>query len=156
MPDFSQMMKVPAGKAVAPPALHPGNYPGVISGGPEYREAPPDADYSMIVRLQIKLTGWPEDLDPGYRSFVNGDGKTVAIDPSKVRLRRDIFWNERGMVTADKLIRSCGIEPDGQKGYDEYLPQLLGQHVVVAVGQYLNSRTNEILNQVNDLTGVAS
>lgn len=155
MPDFTHLLKVPAGKAVSPPALHPGNYPGVISGGPEYREPPPGADYEMVIRFQIKLTGWPDDLDDSHRSYINGQGQQVAIDLSKVRLRRDFFYGDRGLVHLDKLIRSCGIEPDGSKTYDEYLPQLIGQHVVVAVGQYMNNRSNEIGNQVNDLVGTA-
>ena len=62
MPDFSKLLKAPAGVAKRAPALMPADYPGVIKSH-ELVGAPEGKDYKSIVRFHLGLTGWPDEVD---------------------------------------------------------------------------------------------
>lgn len=149
MPDFSTLLKKPAGQAKRPQVLAPGNYPGVIKGF-ELKEAPPGKDYSMIVRFHIGLTDWPDNLSEEDKMQPTDGGTATTIDLSKRQLRRDFYDN--GLYRLDDFIRSCGVESNG-RSYEEVLPELRGAAVVVEVQQYMNQSTNELGNQIGNMTG---
>lgn len=149
MPDFSSLLQAPAGQAPRPVTLTPGNYAGVIKSF-ELKEAPPGKDYTKIVRIHIGVTGWPDNVADEDKQQKQVDGSFRPIDLSKRQLRRDYYDN--GLYRLDDLIRSCGIESNGRT-YEEILPELKGAAVVAEVQQYMNQSTNELGNQIGNLTG---
>src|SRR5271167_3336058 len=145
MPDFSKLLKKPAGEAKEPKVLVPGDYAGIIKGW-EMKEAPQGKDYSALIRFSIGLLGWPESVD----SVDTLDNDGTAIDLSKRQLRRDFYDN--ALFRLDEFIRSTGIDPAGSS-YEEVLPQLIGKTVLVEVQQYMNHTTNKFGNQIGKLVG---
>lgn len=149
MPDFSALMKRPAGQAKPPKVLAAGNYSGVIKGF-EILPAPAGKDYSTIIRFPVGLLDWPETATDEDKTQDSGDGVQKPIDLSKRQLRRDFY--DSSLHRLDEFIRSCNIEPAG-RSYEEVLPELTGCQVTAEVQQYLNQRTNELGNQIGNLTG---
>lgn len=150
MVDFSNLLGGKVGESVKPKALPPGLYPGVIKGW-EPVEAPPGKDYRTIVRISLGLTAWPDDVEDQDKSQVVKVGEPPQpIDLSKRTLRRDYY--DHRMFDLDNLMAECGLEVAGLS-YKESLPMLIGCPVLVEVAQYVNSRSNEIGNQVNNLRG---
>lgn len=149
MPDFSSLLKKPAGQAKKPKELPIGHYQGIVKGH-SLEQAPPGKDYSAIVRIQIGLTGWPDSVAESDKVQDMGGGETRPIDLSKRQLRKDFYDNS--LYRLDDFIRSCGIEPNG-RSYEEVLPELTGAQVVAEVGQYLNQTTSEIGNQIVTVVG---
>lgn len=149
MPDFSSLLKRPAGQAPKPKPLAYGNYAGIIKGH-SLEAAPEGKEYTQIVRFQLGLLDWPEGMAEEDRVQDNGDGTTRPIALDKRQLRRDFYDN--GLHRLDDFIKSCGIDMTG-KTYEEVLPELTGTHVTIEVQQYLNQRTGDLGNQVGNLTG---
>lgn len=147
MPDFSKLLKRPAGEAKEPKALPPGDYTGIIKNW-EMKEAPQGKDYESLVRFSIGLVAWPDSMDESDKLDESGE---AAMDLGKRQLRRDFYDN--ALYRLDELIRSCGVDPAGQT-YEETLPQLIGRTVLVEVQQYMNQQTNKIGNQVGKLVGL--
>lgn len=142
MPDFSTLLKKPAGEAKKPPALPAADYPGVVKSF-EYGDN--NKNKTPYVRFSIGLTGLAEGVDPS---------ELEGVDLSKRALRRDYYLTDDALWRLDEFIRSCGVEPSG-KSYEEIIPALVGAQVMVEVQQYLNQTNNEIGNQVGKLLGVA-
>ena len=140
MVDFSSLLKKPAYEAKKPEALPVSpNYPGVIKSyelleGQNEKKLP-------FVRFMVGLTGWADDIDQTDR----------VGDPSKRTLRRDYYLTDEALYRLDLFLKSLGLA-SGQT-YDELLPQVVGARVIVSVKQYMNQRTNEIGNEVAELTG---
>ncbi len=158
MPDFSKLLKKTAGVAKRPTALPPATadwYPGIVKGyelvpAAENRVPPPE--YETIIRIHLGLTDWPETgVDESDKQEEVEEGVFRPIDLSKRQLRRDFYDNS--LHRLDDFIRSCAID-FGDRQYDEVLPEVVGQSVLVEVQQYLNQRTNEIQNQVGGLKGL--
>lgn len=143
MVDFSQLLRKPAGMGKPPKALPLGDYPGVVRN---WEVGDSNRNRTPYVRLQLVLTGWPDEVSPEDR----GD-----IDVSRRALRKDFYLTEESTWRLDKFIRSCGIESDGQT-YEEVVPQLIGQPVLVQVVHYDNKQTNEVGNGVGEVTGLNS
>jgi hypothetical protein len=141
MPDFSSLLKAHSGSVKKPPALPPGDYPAVITGW-QCVEAPKGKEYTIIVRINIRLTGWPDSVGEEDRQV---DGQ--PIDVAKKAMRRD-YYNHR-LFDIDALLDSCGISVDGT-AYEELFPQLIGCPVTAEVAQYV-SQKGEPGNQVNNL-----
>lgn len=150
-PNFSHLLKRPAGQAKKPEALPVGDYPGIIKG---FEIGDQNKNKTVYARFQLGLTAWPDSVDETERSKTGADGKTEAIDLSKRQLRRDFFLTDDALWRLDEFLRSCGIEPEGRT-YEECLPEAVGQQVTVEVQQYLNEKNNEIGNQVGKVTGAA-
>lgn len=146
MVDFSSLLNAKAGEALKPKALPPGLYPGVIKAR-QLLEAPAGKEYTIIIRFDLGLTGWPDEIEESERLQETKPGEFAPIDLSKKRLRRD-YYNHR-LFDLDDLIKALGVDPAGRT-YDELLPELVGQPVLVEVAQYL-SRDGELQNQVNNL-----
>lgn len=149
MPDFSSLLKAPAGEAKKPKVLVIGNYPGIVKSF-ELMQAPQGKDYSMIVRVHVGLTGWCDNASEEDKQQEIRPGEFRPIDLSKRQLRKDFYDNS--LYRLDDLIKSCGITPDG-KTYEETLPQLVGAQLVVEVEQYLNQNTNDLGNQIKNIVG---
>lgn len=149
MPDFSSLLKAPAGEAKKPKPLVIGNYPGIVKSY-EMVQAPAGKDYSMIVRIHVGLTGWCDNAGDEDKTQEGRSGEFKPIDISKRQLRKDFYDNS--LYRLDDLITSCGINPNG-KTYEETLPQLIGAQLVVEVDQYLNQQTNDLGNQIKNITG---
>ena len=145
MADFSSLLNAASGTAVKPKALVPGFYRGVVKGWAPI-EAPKDKEYKTIIRFILGLTAWPEDAEPEDK--IEADGKPVAL--AAKQLRRD-FYDHR-LFDLDEFLRSVGVEPDGSS-YATLLPRTIGAAVTVEVSQYINQKSGEIGNQVNNVKG---
>lgn len=143
MPNFSKILKAPAGQAKPPKPLVPGDYPGIIKSF-ETKEAPAGKDYSELVRFNLGVLDWPEGTDES--DTLDNDGK--PIDLSKRQLRRDFYDN--AMYRLDEFLASLQIDMDG-KTYEEALPLTIGKQVTMEVQQYMNQNNNTFGNQVGKL-----
>ena len=153
MPDFSTLLKKPAGEAKKPPTLPAFDYYGIIKS---YEVGDNNRNKTPYVRLQIALTQWPDNM-PDDWSVSDAEGKMITytkadVDLSKRQMRRDFYLTEDALWRLDEFIRSCGIDPRG-RDYEEIIPELVGQPITVEVQQYLNQNTNEIGNQVGKTVG---
>lgn len=142
MPDFSSLLRKPAGEAKKPEALPAGDYPGVIKS---FELGDQNKNHTPYVRFPLGLTAWPDSVDESDR----GD-----TDLSKRSLRRDMYLTEDALWRLDELIKGLGIDMTG-RSYEEVLPELVGQQVLVEVQQYMNQTNNEIGNQVGALKPLA-
>lgn len=149
MPDFSHLLRRPAGKAVRPKALPMELYPGIIKGF-EYGDS--NRNKTPYVRFHLGLVGWPDSIPDSSRSQPNGDGTPEPIDLSKRRFRTDLYTTDDALWRLDEFLRSCGVDLDG-RSYEELIPTVVGCNVTVEVQQYLNQTTNEIGNQVGRVFG---
>lgn len=140
MADFSSLLRKPAGMAKKPEALPKGDYQGVIKS---FELGDANKNRTPYVRFHLGLVAFPDTLD---------HDATQGIDLSKRQLRRDFFLTDDAMWRLDALIRSVGIEPN-ERPYEEILPEMVGQQVLVGVDQYLNPANSEVGNQVGSLTG---
>jgi len=144
MPDFSSLLRKPAGEAKKPQALPPGDYTGVIKS---FELGDQNKNKTPYVRFHLGLNGWPESIPDEDKL---SDGK--AIDLNKRQLRRDYFFTEDALWRLDELLHSIGIDAKGRT-YEECLPDALNAQVLVEVQQYMNQQNNEIGNQVGKLIG---
>jgi hypothetical protein len=141
MPDFSQLLRKPAGEAKRPPPLPIGDYPAVIKSqevGDNNRNKTP------YVRLALVLTDWPENVAEYDRP--------EGVDLNKRQLRKDFYLTEDSLWRLDEFIRSCDIDPNGRP-YEEILPELIGKPVTVEVLHYINQQTSEIGNNTGAVVG---
>jgi hypothetical protein len=141
-PNFSHLLKRPAGKAKKPEALPAGLYPGVIKSV-EYGDQ--NKNKTPYVRCHLGLTGWPEDISEDDKA-PGGE----PVDLAKRQPRRDYYLTDDALWRLDELLRSMGIEPSG-RSYEEVIPDAVGQSVTVEMQQYLNEKNNETGNQVGKL-----
>lgn len=148
--DFSSILNKPVGSAPKRPVLAAGHYPGVITKVPELLPAPAGKSYQHIIRVTVKPTRWPEDVDDADKVQVLKDGTTIPIDLTRVSLRRD-YYSPDGLDQLDQLFLDAGVEDAEGRNRGEVLPELLGKHVLIEVGQYVSTKNNEIGNQVNAL-----
>lgn len=139
MPDFSKLLRKPAGEAKKPEALPVGDYPGVIKSH-EYGDN--NKNKTPYVRLFVAFTGWPD-----------GAEEIPEVDLSKRQMRRDYYLTEDALWRLDDLIRSCGIDAVG-RSYEEVIPELLGQAVLVEVQQYTVQNSDEKGNQIGKIVGL--
>lgn len=138
MVDFSSLLKKPAGEAKKPPVLPAGDYPGVVKS---YELGDQNKNKTPYVRFMLGLTAFPDSVDEAERE---------GIDLSKRQQRRDFFFTDDALWRLDEFLRGLGIQSNG-RGYDEVLPEVVGQQVLIEVQQGLNQQTNEIFNQVGKL-----
>jgi hypothetical protein len=141
MPDFSQLLRKPAGEAKRPPPLPLGDYPGVIKSqevGDNNRNKTP------YVRFGLVLTEWPDSIPQSERP--------EGVDLNKRQIRKDFYLTEDSLWRLDEFIRSCGIDPEGRV-YEEILPELIGQPVMVEVLHYINQQTAEVGNNTGAVVG---
>lgn len=150
MPDFGKLLKREAGKAPKPKPLVPGPYQGIVKSFELLDFAGKGKDYETVIRFHVALMNWPDAASEDDKNQDVGDGTTKPIDLSKRQLRRDFYDNS--MHRLDEFLRAVGVEPAGRT-YEECLPQVVGQLVIADVQQYLNNNTNEIGNQIGNLTG---
>jgi hypothetical protein len=141
MPDFSNMLRKPAGEAKRPKALPVGDYKGVVKS---YELGDNNKNKTPYVRLGLVLTDWPE-------TFTSAD-IPEDVELSKRQLRKDLFTTEDSLWRLDEFIKSCGIVPDGRV-YEEVLPELIGQPIVIDVRTYIN-QAGEVGNAVETVIGV--
>ena len=154
MPDFRELLKKPAGEAKRPPVLPAADYPGIVKS---FEVDDKNKNRTPYVRLWLGLTEWPASVPDTWdvHDVASGKSYTVAktdVDLSKRQMRRDFFLTEDALDRLDEMIRSCGINASG-RAYEEILPELVGQHVLVEVQQYMNQNTNEIGNQLGAVKG---
>lgn len=141
MPDFTQLLRQPAGKAKRPPSLVGGDYPGVITG---FEHGESRQKKTPYVQFNTKLTGWPVDADPQE----DEDGK--VIDISKKTFNTKFYLTEDSLFRLDGFLRDLGIELDG-KTYLEVLPETTGMNVLVEIVQEPHAETGDLLNYANNL-----
>jgi hypothetical protein len=138
MPDFSQLLRKPAGEAKKPEALPVATYPGVIKS---YELGDNNKNKTPYVRFAVGLTGWSETEEP-----------VEGVDITKRSMRKDYFLTDDSLWRLDEFLRSIGLEGKG-RGYDEVIPEAIGANVLVEVQQYMDQKTSEIGNQLGRLVG---
>lgn len=152
--DFSSLLKRPAGVAKRPKVLPAGLYPGKVKNW-----ALGDANQNKTPYLRIVCcpTEWPENVDDSDKVQEGPDGQVQAINLMQRTLSRDVYLRSRDgadmMYKVDELLKSFGIELDG-RSYEEAIPEIIGKDCVLDVGIYVNDKSGEPGNQVNNLRGV--
>lgn len=141
MPDFSALLRKPAGEAKRPKALPIGDYQGVVKS---HEVGDNNKNHTPYVRFGIVLTGWPDE-------FTQAD-IPEDTDLSKRQLRKDFFLTDDSLWRLDEFIRSCGVEPAGRV-YEEVVPELVGQPIKVEIKHYRNAQ-DEIGNTVERVIGL--
>lgn len=141
MPDFSTLLKKPAGEAKRPPVLPIGDYQGVVRS---HEVGDNNRNRTPYVRLGIVLTEWPDN--------VPAEDRPEGVDLNKRQLRKDFFLTDESLWRLDEFIRSCGIDPSSRV-YEDVLPELVGQPVTVQVQHYMNQQNGEIGNNTGDVVG---
>ena len=135
--------------AAKPPAVLPvGDYTGIIRTH-EIVAAQEGKDYENIIRFHGTYVDWPESVEEEDRMQETAEGLR-QIELAKRRWRRD-FYDHR-LDQLDDFLKSCGVEPG--RSYSESLPEVHGVQVVVETSQYINQRTGELGNQVNNIRGI--
>lgn len=154
MPDFSHLLKRPAGKTAKPKAIPTEIYPGIIEKF-EYQET--SNQKIPCLRLHLKLIGWPPSVSEADRMQEDADGNQIPIDLSKRPFRRDMMmpedFTDRSWYYLDQFLRSCGLNVGDGADYELLIPQLTGQRVSVEIGPYINERTKEVGNSVGRVFG---
>lgn len=140
MVDFTTLLRKPAGEAKKPEALYAGDFPGIIKS---YEVGDANKNKTPYVRLHLGLTAWPADGEP-----------MPDVELAKRQLRRDYFLTDEALWRLDELLTELGIDATG-RSYEETIPELVGQQVLIEVQQYMNQQTNEIGNQVGSLKALA-
>jgi hypothetical protein len=140
MPDFSQLLRKPAGEAKRPKPLPIGDYQGVIRS---WEVGDNNRNHTPYVRFQVVMTEWPETVSMEDR----GD-----IDLSKRTMRRDFYLTEESTWRLDTFIRSCDVDPLNRT-YEEVLPELVGRAVIAQVQHYINQQSGEIGNNLGEVVG---
>jgi len=138
MVDFSNLLRKPAGEAKKPPALPPGDYPGVIKS---YEFGDKNKNNTPYVQFNLGLTDWADTAEV--------EDKT-GIDLGKRQLRRQFFFTDDALWRLDEFLRNLGVDAKGRT-YEEVLPEVINARVLVEVQQYMNQKSNEIENQVGGL-----
>ncbi len=138
-PNFSHLLKKPAGEAKKPPALPAADYPAVLAS---FELGDNNKNKTPYVRFMVKLTGWAESLAE--------EDRDSDIDLSKRQMRKDFYLTDDALWRLDDFIKSIGIEPAG-RAYDEIIPEMMGSPVIAEVRQYMNQQTSEIGNQLEKL-----
>lgn len=148
MPDFSSLLRKPAGEAKKPQALPVGSYSGVVKS---FEVGDNNKNKTPYVRFHLALTDWPENVDDADRSDESGS----LIDLSKRQLRRDYYLTDDALFRLDDFLRSVGIEL-ANRSYEETVPEAVGAAVLIDVQQYVNQTNGELGNQVGSLAGAGS
>lgn len=141
MTDFSELLRKPAGEAKRPAALPIGDYKGTVIS---HEVDDNNRNKNAYIRLGVRLTDWPETF--------TSDEIPEGVDITKRQLRKDFFLMEEHLWRLDAFIRSCGINPEG-RSYEDILPELIGQPVLVDVRHYRNP-SDEVSNTVEKLVGL--
>lgn len=138
-PNFSALLRKPAGEAKKPPALPAADYPAVLSS---FELGDNNKNKTPYVRFMVKLTGWAESLDESDRDS--------DIDLVKRQMRKDFYLTDDALWRLDEFMKSIGIEANGRT-YEELFPEMMGMEVIAEVRQYMNQQTSEIGNQLEKL-----
>lgn len=138
MPDFSELLRKPAGEAKRPQALPVGDYQGVIRS---HEVGDSNRNKTPYVRLGITLTQWPDGMEP-----------VEGVDLNKRQLRKDFYLTDEALWRFDELIKSCGIDAVGKR-YEDVVPLLVGQPVKVEVRHY-RSQDDTVGNTIEALVGL--
>lgn len=138
MPDFTELLRKPAGEAKRPQALDVGDYQGVIRS---HEVGDSNRNHTPYVRLGVTLTAWPEGATP-----------MEGVDLNKRQLRKDFFLTDESLWRLDEFIKSCGVNAIGKR-YEDVLPALVGQPVKVEVRHY-RSQDDTVGNTIEALVGL--
>lgn len=140
MPDFSSLLRKPAGEAKRPPVLPVGDYSGIIK---KWEVGDNNRNKTPYVRFHLGFFDFPESVDHADRE---------NIDLSKRQKSRDYYLTEESLFRLDEMLRTLGVEAKG-RSYEEVLPEVLGKNVIISVTHYTNDRTGELGDQVEKIIG---
>ena len=154
MPDFSQLLKRPAGNTPKPVVLPLEFFPAIIE---KFEYAETSIQHIPCLRLNFKLTGWPDSIPEEARYRESPDGTKTPIDLLSFKnLRRDFMmpldFSDNSWFYLDQFLRSCGLELEGGD-YEVLIPQLVGQHVTVEMQKYVSNVTKDEGNQIGRVFG---
>lgn len=134
MPDFSQLLRRPAGGHKKPPVLPPGDYEGVIVSHLMDESGQKKTPY---LRIMIRPSGWPANVPDSWEVFntTTGQMETVTkemVDLTKKQLRKDFYLTEDAFWRLDEFLAAEGVLAEG-KTYEECFPELVGKPVLMEV-----------------------
>jgi hypothetical protein len=145
MVDFRNLLNVKLDDIAPPKALPAGTYHGIIQ---KFEVGDNNKNKTPYVRIHVSFTQpgadiIPEDLE--------------GIDLTQKRMSRDFFLTPDARYRLKELIASCGIMTEG-RAFDETLPELQNQPVLIEISQRLNNEdpTAPPRNDIKSLKGEAA
>lgn len=143
MPDFSALLRRPAGQGKLPILLPAADYPGIV-GGFEFGES--SKQKTPFVRFKVNLTDWPqEDVDEEAKA---------GIELGKRPQRVDFYLTEDAEYRLDNFLTSCGVDMEGRT-YEETIPEAVGKEVVISIRhRSATDDTGRVFIDVTNIVGV--
>jgi hypothetical protein len=143
--DFKSLLSRKVEDAERPPLLPAGTYNGVVQSH-EFGES--SQKKTPYVRFNIALISPGEGVDPA---------DLEGIDIGKRKFRRDYYFTEDAEFILRDFIESLGLNIKG-KSFDEMIPQVINQAVIVGITQELaggSDQSGNMVNRVGNLRGEA-
>jgi hypothetical protein len=126
MVDFRNLLNVKLDDIAPPKALPAGTYHGSIS---KFEVGDNNKNKTPYVRIHLNFTQAGADIPAE---------DLADIDLSQKKMTRDFFLTPDARYRLKELIASCGIMTEG-RAFDETLPELVNQPVLIEVTQRLNT-----------------
>jgi hypothetical protein len=140
MVDFSKHLGKPIESAVKPKTFPAGTYHGTIA---KYELKESKEKKTPYVRFLVDVTSAGEDVDPSL------------LDGCKMprQMRRDYFFTEDAMYRFRELLESIFGEETKGRTFNELLPSMNGQAVVIAITQRPSDDGSELYNDIDKMFG---
>ena len=149
MPDFSHLLRKPAGTHKRPDALPAGDYPVVIK---KHEVADNNRNRTPYVRFALGYLDWPDTVEEAEKYTDDGEGGRKIIDLTKRQINFDFFLTDDALWRLDHFLETAGIEAKG-KFYEEIFPELHGLNCLAAVIQRMDDEGNTF-NRIDKLVGI--
>src|SRR5215471_11386625 len=138
MTDMSSLLRPPAAQTLPPPVIPANVYPGIIK---TYELAQSNNGNPML-RLQVALLDWAEDVPQSERFQQGPNGEQIPIDVSRKQLRKDFFLTQAAYYRLENFLSAMGYEVQvdaaGNKDYETPVTQLVGCKVGVEVQRIMS------------------
>jgi hypothetical protein len=144
--NFQSLLSKPADEAKRPQAKPAGTYFGTIS---EYKFDESKKQKTPYVRFTVKGISPGDDVD---QSALAGDAENGPIDLTKWSPNRDFYLTDDALYRLKDLLESCKIDTKG-RSWNELIPQLKGQPVMLTVTQRPSEDGTQLYNDVTEMKG---
>lgn len=149
MPDFSHLLRKPAGVHKRPDALPASDYPVIIK---KHEVADNNKNRTPYVRLSLGYLDWPDTVEESERLTDDGEGGRKPIDLAKRQATFDFYLTDDALWRLDSFLEAAGIQAKG-RFYEEIFPELHGLHCIAAVIQRMDDEGNTF-NRIDKLVGI--
>lgn len=146
MPNFNELLQIPADSIKKPPTLPAGTYFGLIkggAGGKDYEFGESKEKKTPFVRYFLSLTEAGQDVDPG---------QLAEVDLTKKVLRKDFYLTPDSMFRLKDFIASTGVSTAGRT-LQEIIPEAVGKRVIIVITQRASQDGTDLFNDVGDVKG---